>query len=69
MATTCAEQLIEVADEVLCVRDMLFVVGEPLPDNAMELVVLAIHLRRRPDVALRALVENWDRLRIVRELY
>lgn len=64
-----AERLIDIADEVLARSDRLFIVEGPLPPNAVDVTALAIRLRRRPDLALRAMVEEWSGLRIVRELY
>lgn len=66
---TDAERLVVIADEVMRVRDRLIFVESPIPDNTVDIVALAIRLRKKPDVVLRAMVENWNRERIVRELY
>ncbi len=63
-----AEQLIGIADAVLHPSDALLVC-EGEPECVGDVVALALRLRSKPDVALRAMVEEWTRFRIVRELH
>lgn len=63
-----AEQLVEIADDVMYPRNEVLLI-EGLPPCAADTVALAIRLRKRPDVVLRAMVEEWTRFQIVRELY
>lgn len=63
-----AEILIMIADEILKPHDRLVGVVDG-PEHTIAVATLALRLRRNPGVALRALMEEWDRQRIVRELY
>lgn len=63
-----AELLIDIAEAILHPRDELLVSVDNPPETA-EIAALALRLRERPGLALRALVEEWTRVRIVRELY
>lgn len=63
-----AEALLDIADSVMVPKNRLLIC-EGVPPNTGDLVALALALKKRPDVALRAMLENWDRVKIVRELY
>ena len=65
---TDAERLIDIANAVLYPRDQLLL-SESIPPRMNEVVALALRLKTRPDLALRAMMEEWTRVRIVRELY
>lgn len=63
-----AELLVDIANKVLRPkRRIVLCINNPA--NAVDVVALALRLRERPDLALRAMLEDWDRVRIVRELY
>lgn len=47
--------------------DLLLV--EDADNQLCAMTVVALRLRARPDLMLRALVEEWDRYRITKELY
>ena len=68
---TEAEILIDLAEEVLHPKDELLIIDgdPPLPECFTETVVLALRLRARPDLCLRAIMERWTGFQIVRELY
>ncbi len=63
-----AEILIAIADVIMHPRERL-VLSDDNPAHAVDLVALGLKLRKNPGLALRALVEKWDRVRIVRELH
>lgn len=63
-----AEHLLYIADSVMIPKNRLLIC-EGVPPNAGDVVALALALKKRPDVALRAMLENWNRAKIVRELY
>lgn len=63
-----AELLLEIAETVLYPRDLVMLVEDADPSTC-DTVALALRLRERKDLALRAMIENWNRFRIVRELY
>lgn len=63
-----AEMLIDLADSILYPRDEVLLC-EGLPPSAPDTAVLALRLKKRPDLTLRAIMEDWSRFRIVRELY
>lgn len=65
---TDAELLIELANRVRYPRRTL-IVADGLPQYTGSTVDLALRLQARPDMVLRAIVEEWDRFRIVRELH
>lgn len=63
-----AEQLLDIADSLLKSRGTVIVL-DGWPEELCAAAVLGVLLRRaRPVVAFRAVVEGWDRERIVREL-
>lgn len=65
---TEAEQLLELADALLTPRRALIVL-DGWPEELTTAAVLAVQLRQTsPSVLLRAIVEGWDRQRIVQEL-
>lgn len=64
-----AMMLIDIAEATLHPNDELLSPQGPLPCNLVEVIALSLRLRSRPDIAFRAMVEGWDRYRIVRELY
>lgn len=70
--TSMAELLIYLAEAVLFPKDLLLVVpnGIICTSYRMQRVNLAIRFyNREPAFRFRAIVENWDLNRIVRELY
>lgn len=60
-----AEFLVELAKDVLYPQSALVLVR---PDQ-LALYKLAIDLWRKPGLVVRALMEEWDQQRIVKELY
>ena len=65
---TEAEQLLELADTLLTPRGALIVL-DGWPEELTTAAVLAVQLRQTsPSTAFRAIVEDWDRQRIVQEL-
>ena len=63
-----AERLLDIADAIQHPRDEVLAV-EDVPQYFIGMVALAMRLRRHPGVAVRAMVEDWDRSCIIRELY
>ncbi len=67
---TDLEMLLIAADAVLHPRDGILEAPEGTDGDDLALVRLAIAFARSPaSLRFRALVEGWDRLRLVRELY
>lgn len=57
-----------IADAVLYPRDEVYE-AEGEREAAVAYAALAIKLKANPGVTFRAIVEQWERQRIVRELY
>lgn len=80
---TDAEFLVDVANLILHPREDLQIYTTDMPYEmpagyrlacddpsvTVEVIALAIRFRSNPGLVFRALVERWDRFRIVRELY
>lgn len=68
---SCAEYLLENEDAVLFGASGILILSNYHEDFSVAFarIRLAQELRRRPDIALRAMMEDWGALRIVRELY
>lgn len=64
---TPAELLLDMAQYVLHTPGILIAEGQP--HNCAEVITLALRLRANPPIALRAQVEGWNKLQIVRELW
>lgn len=63
-----AEQLLDLADALLTPRNAVIVL-DGWPEELTAAAVLGVRLRlARPSIAFRAVVEGWDRERVVREL-
>lgn len=71
MHETDAEILIDLANAVIHPKDELLITEDMTDDDTYfpSTVVLALRLRARPDLCIRAIMERWTRFRIVRELY
>lgn len=76
-APTCAEWLLEIADDLLLDKNKLGIMQDgcvaacETPQNVIfARIALVLKLRRAPGVVvMRAIVEDWSQERIVRELY
>lgn len=69
---TCAEGLLDLAESILMPRSSLVIAENTNSENfgrVLALYNLGLDLRRSKVISLRAIVENWDQLRINRELY
>lgn len=64
---TPAEVLLDVANRIRHTTGLICVDGGP--DNCAAVAALALRLRDRPAVALRAQVEGWNKLEIIRQLW
>lgn len=62
-----AEALLDVVSSFKRRNGLL--IAEGWPDNTVAVVRLSLNLLRRSGLALRAQVEKWDKVRIVREVY
>lgn len=65
---TDAERLINIADAILHPHERL-IIADGGPSYTVDLVALALRLHSKPGIALKAMIEEWGRERIVRELY
>ena len=68
MEPVMGEYLSDLAGE-MSDRRITIVEAGPDPDTAIAVIKLALVLRGRPLTQFRAIVEEWDHRRIVRELY
>lgn len=69
MKPSAAELLLDIARGLKHAAGIVSAEGMCAPDNYTEVVALALRLRANPTVALRAQVEEWNKLQIVRELW
>ena len=66
--STEAENLLELADALLQPRSTLAIL-DGWPPDALAAAVLGVQLRlAKPSIVFRALVEGWDRKRLIQEL-
>jgi hypothetical protein len=64
-----AERLIDTANTLRYPRDRLLIPVDKVGNTELAQAALSFRLAANPLIAFRAIAENWDHRRIVKELY